>query len=194
MKEVRVTTPISEEDVRDLEAGDIIYLTGTIHTSRDKAHKRMLEYAGEGKKPPFDIDGGIIYHCGPLARKKDSGWEILSAGPTTSARMDEMTPEVIEKYGIRAIIGKGGMDEGVRKALKKFGSIYLAYTGGAGALAAGKIEDVVDVFWLELGMAEAVWVFEVKDFGPLVVAMDAKGGILYAQVSQKVNNNLKAVI
>lgn len=181
IKEHRLQTPLTDVDVSNLMAGDIVYLTGRVFTARDKAHKEINGEAGKAGLLPFDFSGGVLYHCGPLAKSEGGNWRIVSAGPTTSARMNSHESEVIEKLSIRAIIGKGGMDEAVSAALQKNGCVYLAYTGGAGALAASKIKSVSGVHWLDLGMAEAVWELEVADFGPLIVAMDSHGGSLYKQ-------------
>ncbi|MFH1789107.1 MAG: FumA C-terminus/TtdB family hydratase beta subunit [Candidatus Altiarchaeota archaeon] len=179
VKEKRLRTPLSSKDVKSLNVGDIVYLSGSVYTARDKAHKRIQSFMRGGKKLPFELEGAVVYHCGPLVRKDGGSWRIVSAGPTTSARMDELAPEIIEAYGIKAVIGKGGMDENVLASLKKTCCVYLAYTGGAGALAASRITGVEDVFWIELSTPEAVWKLRVEDFGPLVVAMDAWGGSLY---------------
>jgi tartrate/fumarate subfamily iron-sulfur-dependent hydro-lyase beta chain len=129
---------------------------------------------------PFNPSSMALYHCGPLMQKKDGIWHVVSAGPTTSSRMELFENKFIQKFGINLIIGKGDMGKNTQKALQKYICIYASYTGGAGALAADSIKKVKDVFYLEqLGMAEAVWIFEVKDFGPLVVAMDSHGESIY---------------
>ena len=179
MKEKQLTTPLTEADVRKLKVGDILLLSGTVFTARDKAHKRIIDYLRRKEKLPFDFGGGVIYHCGPLAKRAGKGWKVVSAGPTTSARMNDTAPEVIGKLGLKAVVGKGGMSEAVSRTLQKEGCVYLAYTGGAGVLAADKIEGVAGVFWLDLSAPEAVWMLKVSSFGPLVVAMDAHGGSLY---------------
>lgn len=181
--EYRLKTPLKEEDVKKLNAGDIVYLSGTIYTARDEAHARILEMAEEGKKLPFNLDGAVIYHCGPLMRQKGDSWEVVAAGPTTSARMSKMTPELLDLHDVRAFVGKGGMDY-VADSMKDK-AVYLAFTGGCAALAAMSIEKVNTVHWLDLGMPEAVWELEVKDFGPLVVGIDSKGNDLFLEVSKK---------
>jgi tartrate/fumarate subfamily iron-sulfur-dependent hydro-lyase alpha chain/tartrate/fumarate subfamily iron-sulfur-dependent hydro-lyase beta chain len=175
-----LTTPLGRDDIMELQAGDIVYLSGTIYTARDEAHLRILELTDEGKPLPFDLEGAALYHCGPLMQKDESGWRTVAAGPTTSARMTDMTPQVLDNYNVRAIIGKGGM----KNIAPVLGDrcVYLAYTGGCAALAVDMIKDVRDVHWLDLGMPEAVWVLEVENFGPLVVGVDAKGRDLYEEV------------
>ena len=176
-----LTIPLGRDDIMELQAGDIVYLSGTIYTARDEAHLRILELTDEGKPLPFDLEGAVLYHCGPLMQKDKGGWRTVAAGPTTSARMTDMTPQVLDNYNVRAIIGKGGM-KNIAPVLEDR-CVYLAYTGGCAALAVDMIKDVRDVHWLDLGMPEAVWVLEVENFGPLIVGVDAKGRDLYGEVS-----------
>ena len=187
-KELR--TPLDEWEIKELHLGDVVYLTGGVYTARDKAHHRIIEYERERKGKEIPIKkGAVIYHCGPLMRKGKSerrgDWEIIAAGPTTSARMDDTTPEVMEKLWIRAIIGKGGMGFSTRDAMRKYCSVYLAMPGGAAVLAATRIKAVKTVYWEDLGMAEAVWHLLVDDFGPLVVSMDADGNSLYEEIEEE---------
>jgi len=176
-----LTTPLTQDDIMELQAGDIVYLSGTIYTARDEAHLRILELTNEDKPLPFDLEGAALYHCGPLMQKDKGGWRTVAAGPTTSARMTDMTPQVLDNYNIRAIIGKGGM-KNIAPVLEDR-CVYLAYTGGCAALAVDMIKGVRDVHWLDLGMPEAVWVLEVENFGPLIVGVDARGRDLYGEVS-----------
>ncbi len=171
MKEIK--TPITEDQINDLNLSSSVYFTGTMFTARDLAHKRIFEYLNESKKLPIDLDGSVLYHCGPLVFND----KVYSAGPTTSARMNKYEPTLIE-HGLRVIIGKGGMDRSVQKALKNHKGIYLTFTGGAGALAATFIKNVKNVYWKDLGVAEAIWEFEVEKFGPLIVTIDSKGNSL----------------
>ncbi len=171
--------PLSERQVKQLKAGDLITITGRIVTARDRAYARAIELLRAGKKLPLDLRGAVVYHCGPLARRTRKGLKILSAGPTTSARLDHLQAEFVERTGVRALIGKGGVSEEVAEELARLGCVYLAYTGGAGALAAKSIRRVEKILWRDLGPAEAVWVLNVKGFGPLVVAIDVHGGNLY---------------
>jgi len=174
---MELKTPLKVEDVLKLKVGDTVYVTGEIFTARDEAHARALEYMEEGKELPFSFDGAVVYHCGPLV-KKDGEWKVVSAGPTTSARMNPFTPKILERVSCMAIIGKGGMSDEVVDAMRGK-AVYLAFTGGAGALAAQRIKRVKDVIWEDLGMPEAVWIFEVEKFGPCIVAIDAHGRSLY---------------
>jgi len=170
--------PLSKEDITKLHIGDILYVSGGIFTARDEAHHMML--AAEKDSLSFDPSEMGLFHCGPLMKQTKKGWEVISAGPTTSSRMEIFEDEFIKKFGTNLIIGKGGMGERTQKALQQHDAVYTAYTGGAGALAADKVTHVPGVFWLEeLGMPEAVWLFEVEEFGPLVVAMDSYGKSIY---------------
>jgi len=171
--------PLNEKQVRELKVGEIVGITGQMVTARDKAYARAIELLRSGKRLPLDLRGGIIYHCGPLVRKTKKGWQVLSAGPTTSLRLDSMQAEFVERTGVRAIIGKGGVGEDVAGELARLGCAYLAFTGGAGVLAALAIDGVQKILWQDLGVVEALWVFRVRDFGPLVVAIDALGNNLY---------------
>ena len=176
--EYHLKLPASSEEIKKLHVGDIIFVSGSIFTARDEAHLMMLEK--DESSLSFDPSEMALYHCGPLMKKAEGVWRVVSAGPTTSSRMEIFEDKFIEKFGVNIIIGKGGMGEKTKKALKKHVGVYTAYTGGAGALAADKVEEVPAVYWLDvLGMPEAVWVFKVKEFGPLVVAMDSYGESIY---------------
>ena len=170
--------PVKPEDIKKLHVGDVIFVSGNIFTARDEAHLMMLEK--DKNSLSFDPSKMALYHCGPLMKKTNDAWQVVSAGPTTSSRMEIFEDDFIDKYGVNIIIGKGGMGERTKRALKKHTAVYTAYTGGAGALAADKVKSVPGVYWLdELGMPEAVWIFKVKDFGPLVIAMDSHGKSIY---------------
>ena len=177
--------PLSEEDVRGLKLGETVFITGPVITGRDEMHIRALQYAKEGKPVPEDIEGSVIYHCGPIMRETEDGaWFVVAAGPTTSARMNKLEPEMIERFHIRAIIGKGGMSKEVAAAMKKCGCVYLAATGGAAISLAEGLSRCRGCEWLDLGMAEAMWRFDTERLGPLVVAMDAEGNSLYEKVNE----------
>lgn len=186
MTEFRLSTPLKKEELEQLSTGDVVYLTGTVLTARDEAHARILELAEKGEELPFDLEGAAVYHCGPLMRQKEDRWEVVAAGPTTSARMSKMTPLLLDKYNVTALIGKGGMDN-VTGSLKGK-CVYLAFTGGCAALAAENIREVKTVHWPDLGMPEAVWVLRVENFGPLIVGIDAKGNDLFAKIEERARN------
>ncbi len=191
----RLSTPLTEEDVRRLQAGDIVYISGLIFTARDAAHKKIINILESGGKLPFETRGLVVYHAGPIVRKRDGGWEVVAAGPTTSARMEPVEPRFIELTGVRMIVGKGGMGPGTREACRRFGAVYAVFTGGAAVLAAQAVERVEAVYWLEeLGMAEAVWLLRVKDFGPLTVVIDSHGNDLYESVIEEARRKAKEII
>jgi fumarate hydratase subunit beta len=194
MAEYRLATPLREEDVRKLNIEDVVYVSGVIYTARDMAHKRLIELAERGQKPPLEMDGSVIYHAGPVARKLDGEWEIVSAGPTTSSRMNRATPLLLKYYPVRMIVGKGGMSREVAEALKERGAVYCHYTGGAAVLAAKCVKRVARVEWLDLGMPEALWVLEVENFGPLIVTMDSRGNSLYEKLELEVRNRLRRLL
>jgi len=184
-----LTTPISEDDARRLQAGDVVYLSGTMFTARDEAHKEMLE-----RGAPLDVSGLALFHCGPVAQERDGAWQVVAAGPTTSARMELFEADFLRRFAPRLIVGKGGMGDKTLQALSEVGAVYVHFTGGAGALAARAVRRVADVHWLaELGMPEAVWVLEVERFGPLVVAMDSHGRSLYRDLATVVDANMQGI-
>ncbi len=194
MAKINLTIPLTEEVVRNLNFGDVVYLTGTIYTARDEAHIHALEASKTGSDLPVDLSGSVIYHCGPIMKKTvNDQWEIVAAGPTTSSRMNSLEPEFIERFGARAIIGKGGMSKPTVEAMKKFGCVYLAFTGGAAILAANGIKSVQGVYWYELGMPEALWVLNADHFGPVIVAIDTHGNNIYDEVENVIKNNIPGI-
>jgi len=169
-----LTTPLSDEAVSELKSGDIVYLSGTIYTARDAAHKRLVELLDEGKELPFDIKGAVIYFVGPTPAKP--GDPIGSAGPTTSYRMDSYSPRLI-KEGLKGMIGKGKRNKDVTDACQEYNAVYFGATGGAGALLGKQIKSAEVIAYPELG-PEAVRKLEVVDF-PVTVINDAYGNDLY---------------
>lgn len=196
MAEYYLETPISENDVRKLRVGDVVYISGIIFTARDSAHKRALDLAKAGKinEIPISFEGLAVYHCGPVVKKLDGEWKVVAAGPTTSRRMEGVEPDFIKTFKVRAVIGKGGMGPNTTKAMQEFGAFYGAYTGGAAALAAAAIKRVKEVHWLDLGVPEALWVLEVDKFGPLVVAIDSHGNNIYEDVMSKAKKKLEEIL
>jgi fumarate hydratase subunit beta len=178
-------TPLSEKAVRELKVGSTVYLTGNVVTGRDEMHIRAIENSRQGGPVPEGIEGSVLYHCGPIVAGDGGGWKVVAAGPTTSARMDSLGPEMIRRFGIRAVIGKGGMSEEVGDAMREVGCVYLAAVGGAAVSLAESIVEVCGVDWQDLGMAEAVWRFRVERMGPLIVAMDSEGNSLYENVRSR---------
>lgn len=189
MKKV-LETPIDPEEVKELRVGDAFYITGTIFTARDAAHEKLLEL--DDSEVPFDPSKYAMFHCGPAIHKVDGEWEVVSAGPTTSIRMEIFEDEFIERFGTKIIIGKGGMADRTLKALEKHGAVYVQYTGGAGALMANAIQEVEDVYFLdELGIPEAFWMFRVEEAGPFLVTMDSAGNSIHADVAEEIDKNLE---
>ena len=177
-REISLTTPLSEEAVRNLKVGDIVLLNGTMHTGRDSLHHHLISHDS-----PVDLHGGAIYHCGPVALKKDEKWFMNAAGPTTSGREEPYQADVIKKFGVRAVIGKGGMGAKTLAALKENGAVYLNAIGGAAQYYTKCITEVTGVDFLEFGIPEAMWHITVKDF-PAIVTMDAHGNSLHADVEK----------
>ena len=180
MAEYRLKTPLSDEDVSKLKAGDIVYLSGTIYTARDAAHKRLVDLIEKGEPLPFDLKGAVIYYVGPTPPKP--GEVIGSAGPTTSYRMDSYAPTLIE-HGLKGMIGKGRRNDAVKEACKKHEAVYFGAVGGAGALLAQRIKDAKIIAYEELG-PEAIRELVVEDF-PVVVVNDTFGNDLYEEGRKK---------
>ncbi len=190
---IRLTTPISESDIRALKVGDEVLLNGRLVLSRDMGHKYMKEQKPEWLKPI--LEGMVIYHCGPVVRKEPDGtWSFVAAGPTTSIREEPYQADVIDAYKVRGVIGKGGMGKKTSDGLVKTGAVYFHATGGAGSLLAERVKRVVDVHMLEeFGSPEAFWVIEVEDF-PVVVTMDSHGGSLHELVLAESQARAKALM
>jgi len=186
MKKI-LTTPIKDEDLKNIKIGDIIYLTGTIVTCRDVAHRRLIE---EKIKLPVNLNGLAIFHAGPIV--KDHGndkYEMISIGPTTSMRMEKFEKEFIEETGVKLIVGKGGMGKNTEEGCREYKALHLVYPAGNAVYAADKVEYIKEVHWTDLGMPESLWVCEVKEFGPLIVSIDIEGNNIFEQ--NKVEFNRK---
>lgn len=177
-REIRLTTPISEEDIRSLRVGDVVILSGEMHTGRDALHKYLMDHDA-----PVDLNGAVIYHCGPVMLKDDEGWHVKAAGPTTSIREEPYQGDIIKKFGIRAVIGKGGMGPKTLKALGEHGGVYLNAIGGAAQYYAECIKKVNAVDFMEFGIPEAMWHLQVDGFAA-IVTMDAHGNSLHADVEK----------
>ena len=190
-----LTTPISAEDLAGIKIGDVIYLTGHIVTCRDVPHRRVVQ---EGRELPLDIRGGAILHAGPIIRKTDGGgkegFEMVSVGPTTSMRMEKFEREFIAKTGVRLIVGKGGMAEGTMSGCKEFGAIHCVFPAGCAVVAATQVEEIESADWTELGMPETLWKCRVREFGPLIVSIDAHGNNLFEQNKVKFNEKKDAAL
>ena len=187
-----LTTPIKAEDLADIKIGDVIYLTGHIVTCRDVPHRRVVE---ENRQLPLDIRGGAILHAGPIIRKTgEKSFEMVSVGPTTSMRMEKFEREFIAKTGVRLIVGKGGMGEGTMSGCKEFGAIHCVFPAGCAVVAATQVEQIESADWTELGMPETLWKCRVKEFGPLIVSIDAHGNNLFEQNKVKFNEKKDAAL
>lgn len=189
MTQHHLQTPFSEQDIRKLRVGDIVRFDGTLFGIRDLTQIYMFD---QNHEPPVSLAGMPCIHTAPSLRKTGDGWEPVCVGTTTSGRMDRFTPALIERYGVRAVIGKGGLYEGSHAAMQKCGAVYLAIVGGAAALETQQIEAVEAVYWEHLH-PEALYQFRVKDFGPLTVAMDAHGGHLYVEVRAEAERRLPGI-
>ena len=175
-REVVLTAPISEAQIRELKVGDVLLLNGVMYTGRDSAHSYLMK-----NDSPVDLNGGMLYHCGPVVLKDGDGWKMMAAGPTTSAREEPYQGEVIRKFGVRVVIGKGGMGAKTLAALKEHGAVYVSAIGGAAQFYARTVEKVSGVSLLEFGVPEAMWHMHVKDF-PVIVTMDSHGNSLHKDV------------
>lgn len=193
-KEKIINLPLKMKDTRSLKVGDVVLINGLIVTGRDKIHKFLFHEEPLKKDIPFNLEGIVLYHCGPIMKKTEDGYEVISAGPTTSMRVEMYEHMVISKYGIRGVMGKGGMGEHTLKAMKQNGCVYFHTIGGAAVYLADKIKRVVDVWRLEdFGMTEAMWLLEVEGF-PAIVTMDAHGKSLHKKIEKASLFNLKKLI
>jgi fumarate hydratase class I len=177
-REVVLTAPLSEETVRALKVGDVVIVRGEMYTGRDAVHAHLMK-----NPPPVDLNGAVLYHCGPVMMQDGGKWTVKAAGPTTSIREEPYQADVIKRYGVRAVIGKGGMGAKTSAALKEFGAVYLNAIGGAAQYYARTVQDVLGVDLLDFGVPEAMWHLRVDNF-PAIVTMDAHGNSLHAEVEK----------
>ncbi len=185
---VSLQTPLTEAQVRGLKAGDIVLLSGTVFTGRDEVHKYLFK--GHDLAP---LHGSIIYHCGPVVLEENGSYRVMAAGPTTSIREEPYQAEIIRRFGLRAVIGKGGMGPKTLEACKQHGCVYLHGIGGAAQIYARCVESVGNVYLKQFGSPEAVWELRIKDF-PAVVTMDAHGRSLHQEVADSSRSQLLAVV
>jgi L(+)-tartrate dehydratase beta subunit len=181
-----LTSPFSEADIRALRIRDTVTINGHIFGIRDATQIRIFD---EKRPPPVDLKDAACIHTAPSLKKVGDRWEKISIGTTTSTRMERFSPLLIRQYGVRIIIGKAGLLEGSLEAMSSFGACYLAIVGGAAALETTQIEEVEQVYWEDLH-PEAIYKLRVKDFGPLIVAMDAHGNHLYFDVKRRAMEKL----
>jgi fumarate hydratase class I len=186
-REVALRTPLTEEQVRSLKVGDVVLLSGRAYTGRDAVHHHLMSH-----DPPVDLRGGVIYHCGPVVAKDGDGWRVTAAGPTTSIREEPYQADIIKRFGVRAVIGKGGMGGKTLAGLKEAGAVYLNAIGGAAQFYAKAITKVHDVSLMEFGTPEAMWHLELQDF-PAIVTMDAHGNSLHTDIEKESAVELAAI-
>ncbi|HEX5109646.1 MAG TPA: FumA C-terminus/TtdB family hydratase beta subunit [Vicinamibacterales bacterium] len=186
-REVVLKTPLSEEQVRDLKVGDVVLVSGRAFTGRDAVHHHLMSH-----EPPVDLRGAVLYHCGPVVARDGEGWRVTAAGPTTSIREEPYQADVIRRYGVRAVIGKGGMGSRTLAALKESGAVYLNAIGGAAQFYARTIKAVEGVSLMEFGTPEAMWHLRIEDF-PAIVTMDSHGNSLHKDVEQASAQELTAI-
>lgn len=189
MAHYELRTPLSEKSVRALKAGDTVTIQGSIFGIRDSTLIRIFDHHIQ---PPVSLAGAVCLHTAPNVKKTDGHYEKLCIGTTTSARMERFTLGLARDYGVRAIVGKGGLLEESTRVMKEYGGCYLAIVGGAAALETTQIEEVEAVYWEDL-MPECLWQFRVRDFGPLVTAIDSHGTNLYLNVEEEVRRRLPAI-
>ena len=191
MKKI-LTTPLKSEDLQDLRVGDVVYLTGRLVTCRDVAHRRLIE---QGRELPVDLEGGAIFHAGPIVRKKDDGqFEMVSIGPTTSMRMEKFEREFIKQTGVKLIVGKGGMGPEAAAGCQEDKAGHAIFPGGCAVLAASQVEEIEDAHWQDLGMPETLWVNRVREFGPLIISIDTQGNNLIQQNKAVFNEKKKPIL
>jgi fumarate hydratase class I len=186
-REVVLTAPVTEAQVRALRVGDVVLIRGRVYTGRDAVHAHLMK-----TPPPVDLNGQIIYHCGPVMLKSGEEWYVKAAGPTTSSREEPYQATIIEKYGVRAVIGKGGMGAQTSAALKQFGAVYLNGIGGAAQFYARTVKKVAGVDLMEFGIPEAMWHLDVEDFAA-IVTMDVHGNSLHKDVEESTAQELAAL-
>ena len=191
MKKI-LTTPLKDEDLESLNIGDVVYLTGTLVTCRDVAHRRLIE---QGRELPVDLRGGAIFHAGPIVRQNDDGtYEMVSIGPTTSMRMEKFEKEFIRKTGVKLIVGKGGLGLETQEGCVENKAVHAIFPGGCAVLAATKVEKIEAAEWTDLGMPETLWVNKVSEFGPLIISIDTKGRNLIEENKQVFNQKKKPIL
>ena len=191
MKKI-LTTPIKDEDLESLNAGDVVYLTGTLITCRDVAHRRLIE---QGRDLPVDLKGGAIFHAGPIVRQKDDGeYEMVSIGPTTSMRMEKFEKDFIRQTGVKLIVGKGGMGAETQEGCVENKAGHAIFPGGCAVLAGTKVGKIEGAEWKDLGMPETLWINKVKEFGPLIISIDTKGRNLIEENKKVFNEKKKPIL
>ncbi len=189
-----LTTPVSDADIETLHAGDVFYLSGYLITSRDMVHFRHVE---EGMDLPYDLRGKAIFHAGPIMVPDDknrSGFKVVSIGPTTSMRMEKYEKEFLASTGVKIVVGKGGMGEKTTEGCVESKAVHCVFPGGCAVVAAECVEEVEERHWPELGQPESMWVMRVKEFGPLIVSIDAYGNNLFEKNKAEFNRQKAPIV
>ena len=189
-----LTTPVSDADIEQLKIGDIFYLSGYLITSRDMVHFRHIE---EGMDLPVDLKGKAIFPAGPIMVPDDknrSGFKVVSIGPTTSMRMEKYEKEFLASTGVKIVVGKGGMGQKTTEGCMESKAVHCVFPGGCAVLAAECVEEVEERHWPDLGQPESVWVMRVKEFGPLIVSIDAHGGNLFEKNKAEFNKTKEPIV
>jgi fumarate hydratase class I len=186
-REVALNAPLDEDTVRSLKVGDVVLLSGRVYTGRDAVHAYLMKH-----DPPVDLRGAVLYHCGPVVKKEGEAWRVTAAGPTTSIREEPYQADIIKRYGVRAVVGKGGMAGRTLEALKEHGAVYLNAVGGAAQFYARCIDRTDGVSLMDFGTPEAMWHLWVRDF-PAIVTMDAHGNSLHKDLEADSGEKLEAL-
>ena len=186
-REIRLQAPVTEEQVRSLNVGDVVLVSGRMFTGRDQVHHHLMQH-----EPPVDLRGSVLYHCGPVVVKDGDTWRITAAGPTTSIREEPYQAEILKRYGVRVVMGKGGMGAKTLAGLKESGAVYLNAVGGAAQFYARCIDRVAGVSLMQFGTPEAMWHLDVTDF-PAIVTMDAHGNSLHKDIEAESGERLETV-
>jgi fumarate hydratase class I len=186
-REIMLTPPLTEAQMRALKVGDVVLISGEMFTGRDNVHAYLMK-----NPPPFDLNGAVLYHCGPVMLQEAGEWRVKAAGPTTSIREEPYQADVIKRYGVRAVIGKGGMGQKTLDALQEFGAVYLNGIGGTAQYYARTVEKVLGVSLIEFGIPEAMWHLRVRQFAA-IVTMDAHGNSLHAVIEKSTGEALESL-
>lgn len=186
-----IRTPVTANDIVDVNVGDILYVSGIVVTARDAVHERIVR---KGVEAPIDLRGLALFHAGPIVRRIGDKWKIVSIGPTTSMRMEPYEAEFIEKTGVKIIIGKGFMGEKTARACREHKCIVAMFPGGCGVLGAKAVKRIINVYWLDLGIPEAMWVLEVEKLGPMIVTINPKGENLYDKLQRIIDSGRRRAL
>lgn len=177
-------SPFNEDEIASLRIGDVVYLSGRVFTMRDKAHNKLFEASDLGEPITPELRSAAVWHCGPVMRAEENGWSVSAAGSTTSFRFSNVTPRLLDEFGVKALIGKGGLNQGAIDSIQRNKAVFLATVGGCAGVYQQNIKRVTKPHWIELGLAEAIWELETENLGALIVAIDSTGQSLYDAIKQ----------